>query len=54
MKKEVDTTLIKHNLKLTEEQRIQNHQGALDLVCNIKEAAKKLYDKPKRTTQKNS
>ena len=54
MTKEVDTTLIKYNLKLTEEQRIQNHQGVLDFIFNIKEAAKKLYDKPKRTAQKNS
>ena len=54
MKKELDTALIEYNLKFTEEQRIINHQGVLDFICNIKKVAKYLYDKPKRTTQKNS
>ena len=45
MKKEVDISLLEVNLKLTEEQRIQNHQGVLDFIYHIKKATKQLNDK---------
>ena len=52
MDNSVDIYMINKNLKLTPEQRISNHQGALDLVEEIKKAGQKLNDKSKRTLKK--
>ena len=50
----VDIYMIKKNLNLTPEQRIVNHQGALDLALNLKKAGQKLNDKSKRAIKKTS
>ena len=45
MKFEIDILMIKKNLSLTPEKRIKNHQGALDLFTNLRNAGKAVSDK---------
>ena len=52
MKSEIDKSLVSKNLSLTPEERVKNHQGALDFVFNLKNAVKVTDDKSKRTFKK--
>lgn len=53
-KPEVDHSMLEQNLKLTPQQRIQNHQAALDLLNELKSAGQKYYAESKRTSKTSS
>ncbi len=40
----VDVTLLRENLKLTPEQRIEKHQAALDLILQLRNARREPMD----------
>ena len=48
---QVDSQMIVRNLSLTFQQRIENHQDALDLLIELKKAGKKYYAKSQRTSK---
>lgn len=54
MKSEVDISMIKKNLELSPENRLKNHQGALDLLTTLKNAGKFVSDKPQRASKKTT
>ena len=51
MKPQIDKSMIQKNLKLTADERVKNHQGALNLVNNLRTAGRKLNDQSQRTTK---
>ena len=51
---EVDKDMIQKNLSLTPQQRIENHQSALNLFIELKAAGEKYYAKSQRTPEKTS
>ena len=46
--------MIARNLTLTHQQRLENHQAALDLVIELKTAGKNFYARSERTSKKNN
>ena len=52
MKNDPDKSLIQRNLQLSPEERIKNHQGALEFLLNLKKAGKSHSDKSQRTIKK--
>ena len=50
----MDKSIIEKNLKLTPEERVKNHQGALEFAMNLIKAGRKLVGKPQRTVKKTS
>ena len=49
-----DHQMIAKNLSLSPQQRIENHQSALNLVQELKKAGENFYGKSQRASQKNT
>ena len=49
-----DTSLIEYNLSLSPDQRIMEHQSALDMVFLFEEAGKKYYEKSQLSSRDSS
>lgn len=49
-----DSNLIDHNLALTPEQRLEEHQGALDLVWELEKARMIQNEEPERSSRASS
>ena len=49
-----DPSLIEYNLSLTYEERLINHQRALDTLNELKKAGEKIYGKPITSSQTSS
>ena len=50
----IDPSLIEYNLSLTYEERLINHQRALDTLNELKKAGEKIYGKPIGSSQASS
>jgi len=50
----IDSLLIEYNLSLTYEERLINHQRALDTLNELKKAGEKIYGKPIASSQASS
>ncbi|MEW6055084.1 MAG: hypothetical protein AB1540_00595 [Bdellovibrionota bacterium] len=48
----IDLSLIDHNLNLTIDKRLEQHQGALELVLDLQEA-KKRFDKEQEDNERS-
>lgn len=46
----IDLNLIEHNLNLSYEERLEEHQSALNLTEALQAAGEKLNEKPKSTS----
>ena len=46
--------MIEKNLTLTHQQRLENHQAALDLFVELKTAGKNFYAKSEKTFKKDN
>lgn len=51
---EVDRQMIAKNLSLSPQQRIENHQSALNLVTELRKAGENFYGKSQQTSQKTT
>lgn len=51
---EVDRQMIAKNLSLSPQQRIENHQSALNLANELRKAGESFYRKSQRTSQKTT
>lgn len=51
---EVDQQMIAKNLYLSPQQRIENHQSALNLITELRKAGENFYGKSQRTSQKTT
>ena len=50
---EVDCQMIQRNLGLSPQERIENHQAALNFVIELKSTGQNYYAKSQRTSQKD-
>lgn len=48
--RDIDISLLEINLKMSPEEKLKNHQSALDLVWLLQEAAKNEKSKPTTST----
>jgi hypothetical protein len=51
---EIDTSLLEFNLSLTHEERLENHQRALELLNEVLKARKELYGEPESSPEATS
>jgi hypothetical protein len=52
--REIDTSLLEFNLSLTHEERLENHQRALELLNEVLKARKELYGEPESSPEATS